>query len=69
MDGQESVDLDWEAIEKRIDEYDKGEINVKSIHAKMLQMAWEEGYAKCMADHEETQANLLIMLSTPSGNA
>ena len=69
MDGQESVELDWESIEKQIDEYDSGNITVSSLHAKMLEMAYNEGYAHCIADQEEAQANLLIMLSTPSGNA
>jgi hypothetical protein len=69
MDGQESVELDWESIEKRIEEYDAGNITVASLHAKMLEMAYNEGYAHCMADQEEAQANLLIMLSAPSGNA
>lgn len=69
MDGQESVELDWESIEKRCEEYDNGNITFESIHAKMLQMAYEEGYAHCVADHEEAEANLLIMLSSPAGNA
>jgi hypothetical protein len=69
MDGQEPVELNWESIEKQIDEYDSGNITVNSLHAKMLEVAYNEGYAHCMADQEEAHANLLIMLSTPSGNA
>ena len=73
MDGQESVDsgftLDWETIEKLIDEHDAGNITEASSHAKLLEMAFNEGYAFCMAEQEEAHANLLIMLSTPSGNA
>ena len=69
MDGQESVELDWESIEKLIDEHDAGNITVASLHAKMLEMAFNEGYAFCMAEQEEAQANLMIMLSAPSGNA
>jgi hypothetical protein len=73
MDGQESVGLevtlDWESIEKLIDEHDAGNITVASLQAKMLEAAFNEGYAFCMAEQEEAQANLLIMLSAPSGNA
>lgn len=69
MDGQESVELDWESIEKQIDEYDAGNITAASLNAKRLEMAFNEGYAFCMAEQEEAQANLLIMLSAPSGNA
>ena len=69
MDGQEPVELDWEAIEKLVDEHDAGNITVASLHAKMLEAAFNEGYAFCMAEQEEAQANLMIMLSAPSGNA
>lgn len=69
MDGQEPIEIDWESIKKQIDEYDSGNINVDSLHAKTLEVAYNEGYAHCMADQEEAHANLLIMLSTPSGNA
>ena len=69
MDGQESVGIDWEAVEKLIDEHDAGNISVASLHAKMLEVAFNEGYAFCMAEQEEAQANLMIMLSAPSGNA
>jgi hypothetical protein len=69
MDGQESVGIDWEAVEKLIDEYDAGNITPTSLHAKMLEVAFNEGYELCMAQHEEAQANLMIMLSAPSGNA
>jgi hypothetical protein len=69
MDGQESIEIDWEAVEKQIDEYDAGNITIASLHAKMLEMAFNEGYELCMAHHEEAQANLMIMLSAPAGNA
>jgi len=69
MDGQESVGIDWEAAEKLIDEYDAGNITIASLHAKMLEVAFNEGYELCMAQHEEAQANLMIMLSAPAGNA
>jgi hypothetical protein len=73
MDEQESteltVGLDWESIEKQIDEYDAGNITAASLQAKMLEAAFNDGYAFCMAEQEEAQANLLIMLSVPSGNA
>jgi hypothetical protein len=36
---------------------------------EQLEMAFNEGYDLCMAEHEEAQANLMIMLSAPSGNA
>jgi hypothetical protein len=49
--------------------YDAGNITIASLHAKMLEMAFNEGYERCMADQEEAQANLMIMLSAPSGNA
>jgi hypothetical protein len=69
MDGQKSVEIDWEAVEKLIDEYDAGNITPASLGAKMLEVAFNEGYELCMADHEEAQANLMIMLSAPAGNA
>lgn len=69
MDGQESIEIDWEAVEKLIDMYDAGNITPTSLHAKMLEVAFNEGYELCMAQHEEAQANLMIMLSAPSGNA
>jgi len=69
MDGQESVELDWESIEKLIDEHDAGNISAASLQAKKLEAAFNEGYAFCMAEQEEAQANLMIMLSAPSGNA
>jgi hypothetical protein len=69
MDGQEPIEIDWEAVQKLIDEYDVGNITAPSLHAKMLEVAFNEGYSLCMADQEEAQANLLIMLSAPSGNA
>ena len=69
MDGQESVEIDWESVEKLIEMYDAGNITPTSLHAKMLEMAFNEGYELCMAQHEEAQANLMIMLSAPSGNA
>ena len=69
MDGQESVAIDWDAVKEQIDLFDAGNITASSLHAKMLEMAFNEGYELCMAEHEEAQANLMIMLSTPSGNA
>jgi hypothetical protein len=69
MDGQESVGIDWEAVEKLIDEHDAGNITAASLQAKRLEAAFNEGYAFCMAEQEEAQANLMIMLSAPSGNA
>jgi hypothetical protein len=69
MDGQEPVAIDWDAVKEQIDLFDAGNITTASLHAKMLEMAFNEGYDLCMAEHEEAQANLMIMLSTPSGNA
>lgn len=69
MDRPKPIEIDWEAVDKLIEEYDAGDITIASSGAKMLKMAFNEGYEKCMAEQEEAQANLMIMLSTPSGNA
>jgi hypothetical protein len=69
MDEQEPVAIDWDAVKEQIDMFDAGNITATSLHAKMLEMAFNEGYERCMAEHEEAQANLMIMLSAPSGNA
>lgn len=70
MDNNEpELELDWEVIEQQIAEYDSGNINPHTLQAKMLEMAYNEGYDNCMEDQERAKENLMIMLTQPSGNA
>ena len=70
MDRQEPVEeLDWDAIEKQIELYDKGDRSFLSLQAKRLDMAFRDGYEQCESDHELIAKQMEILLTHPAGNA
>lgn len=72
MDRSESVndpDLDWEAIDKQVEMYEAGSRDQLALGAKMLSMAFNQGYEQCMQDQAEVASKLELMFSLPAGNA
>lgn len=71
MDGQESieVELDWDAIEEKAKRYDGGDHSALCLRAKMLEVAYQDGYNQCMQDQDNATQNFIIMMSQPAGHA
>jgi hypothetical protein len=70
MDRQEPVEeLDWDAIEKQVELYDRGDRSPLSIQAKRLDMAFRDGYEQCEDDHEIIAKQMEMLLTFPAGNA
>jgi len=71
MDRQESVEmeLDWDAIELQVKLYDSGDITSLSLRAKMLQSAFNDGFAHCTRLHVEAANTVNLMFVQPEGNA
>ena len=69
MDGQESIELDWDVIEQQVIRYDQGDRSAVAVRAKMLQTAYFDGYIQCESDHEKIMDNFNLMMSQPAGHA
>jgi hypothetical protein len=71
MDGQESVDmeLDWDAIEFQAKLYDDGDRSLVSLRAKMLEIAFRDGFEHCARMHMEAANVVNLMFIQPEGNA
>ena len=69
MDGQESIELDWDAINQQVILYDLGDRGAVAVRAKMLQAAYFDGYIQCESDHEQIMDNINLMMSQPAGHA
>ena len=71
MDGQESVEmeLDWETIDMQAKRFDEGDRSVLCLRAKMLELAYQDGYNQCLQDNETATQNFVLMMSQPAGHA
>jgi hypothetical protein len=71
MDRQEPVEmeLDWDVIEEQAKRYDEGDLSFICLRAKMLEMAYQDGYNQCMQEHEEATNHFKLMMTQPAGHA
>jgi hypothetical protein len=71
MDEPKSVEmeLDWDAIEFQVKLYDGGDRNPLSLRAKMLERAFNDGFAHCTRLHVEAANSINLMFIQPEGNA
>jgi len=63
------MELDWEAIDFQVKLYDGGDRNPLSLRAKMLERAFNDGFAHCTRLHVEAANNINLMFIQPEGNA
>ena len=63
------IELDWGAIKEQAKLYDDGVTNDLSTHAKMLELAFLDGYHQCIKDNDETARQFSLLMSAPAGNA
>jgi len=72
MDRQESIDeleLDWDAIELQAEMYDNGDRSPLSVRAKMLEVAYRDGYEQCDQDHHDFALQMDLLINHTLGNA
>ncbi len=71
MDRQESVELelDWDAIQQQAEMYDNGERSPLSLRAKMLEIAYRDGYDQCDQDRNEFDMQMALLIGQTLGNA
>lgn len=69
----DELELNWDLINPNADLFEAGKKNEDTIVAKMIRMAYEEGYDAGYTDSEEErnemEYNLSIMLTQPAGHA
>ena len=71
MDRQEPVEieLDWVTIEEQARKYDMGDRGFLAKRAKMLEVAFRDGYMQCENDHATVVEHMEILLTHPAGHA
>ena len=71
MDGQKSIEmeLDWDAIELQVELYDMGDRSPLSVRAKMLEIAYRNGYEQCDEDHHQLALQMDLLINHTLGNA
>lgn len=65
----EEIELDWDAIELQALKYDNGDRSPLSLRAKMLEMAYRDGYNQCDYDRNEFEMQMALLIGQPCGNA
>ena len=65
----EELELDWDAIELQAEMYDNGDRSPLSLRAKMLEIAYRDGYEQCDHDRNELDMQIALLVGQPLGNA
>jgi len=65
----EELELDWDAIQQQAEMYDNGDRSPLSLRAKMLEVAYRDGYDQCDHDRNEFEMQMALLIGQTLGNA